>query len=113
MATHDLIGMNSSHYRFDKPGALCAVRPKAPLAPEHARPQGSLSRMVGRLHPLAPHERPPGIAQLVEARYPNALEEVTPAEFYSDRDAEQAIKMARVIAEAVQGRMGAEAASED
>jgi hypothetical protein len=26
----------------------------------------------------------------VEARYPNAMEEVIPAEFYSNRDAEQA-----------------------
>jgi HEPN domain-containing protein len=44
----------------------------------------------------------------VEARYPNALEEVIPAEFYSDRDAEQAIAMARIIIESVQARMGLE-----
>jgi len=30
----------------------------------------------------------------VEARYPNALEDVIPAEFYSDNDARQAIAMA-------------------
>lgn len=47
----------------------------------------------------------------VEARYPNALEEVIPAEFYSSRDAEQAIEMARLVVEAVQARMGAVASS--
>jgi HEPN domain-containing protein len=44
----------------------------------------------------------------VEARYPDAMEEVIPAEFYSDRDAEQAIAMARLIIEAVQARMSQE-----
>jgi HEPN domain-containing protein len=44
----------------------------------------------------------------VEARYPDAMEEVIPAEFYSDRDAEQAIAMARLIIEAVQVRMSQE-----
>ena len=33
----------------------------------------------------------------VEARYPNALEDVIPAEFYSERDAEQAIAMADMV----------------
>jgi len=33
----------------------------------------------------------------VEARYPNALEEVIPAEFYSEQDANQAIAMAEVV----------------
>ncbi len=33
----------------------------------------------------------------VEARYPNALEDVIPAEFYSERDAEQAIGMAEAV----------------
>jgi HEPN domain-containing protein len=33
----------------------------------------------------------------VEARYPNALEDVIPAEFYSERDAEQAIEMAEAV----------------
>lgn len=41
----------------------------------------------------------------VEARYPNALEGVIPAEFYSERDAEQAIAMARLVVEAVQARI--------
>lgn len=40
----------------------------------------------------------------VEARYPNALEEVIPAEFYSDADAERAIAMARDVL-AVVGRL--------
>jgi HEPN domain-containing protein len=44
----------------------------------------------------------------VEARYPNAMEGVIPAEFYSDRDAEQAIAMARLIIEVVQARMSQE-----
>jgi HEPN domain-containing protein len=44
----------------------------------------------------------------VEARYPNALEDVIPAEFYSERDAEQAIAMAEAVL-ALAGRlMGAE-----
>jgi len=33
----------------------------------------------------------------VEARYPNALEDVIPAEFYSDNDAQQAIAMAEAV----------------
>ena len=33
----------------------------------------------------------------VEARYPNALEDVIPAEFYNERDAEQAIGMAEAV----------------
>jgi HEPN domain-containing protein len=33
----------------------------------------------------------------VEARYPNALEDVIPAEFYSDRDATQAIAMVEAV----------------
>ena len=41
----------------------------------------------------------------VEARYPNAMEEVIPAEFYSDRDAEQAIAMVGITIESVQARM--------
>ena len=44
----------------------------------------------------------------VEARYPNAMEEVIPAEFYSDRDAEQAIAMAGITIESVQARMSQE-----
>lgn len=40
----------------------------------------------------------------VEACYPNALEEVIPAEFYSDADAERAIAMARDVL-AVVGRL--------
>jgi HEPN domain-containing protein len=37
----------------------------------------------------------------VEARYPNALEEVIPAEFYSEQDANQAIAMAEAVISAV------------
>jgi len=37
----------------------------------------------------------------VEARYPNALEEVIPAEFYSEQDANQAIVMAEAVITAV------------
>lgn len=37
----------------------------------------------------------------VEARYPNALEDVIPAEFYSDQDAAQAIGMVQRVLDAV------------
>ncbi len=43
----------------------------------------------------------------VEARYPNALEDVIPAEFYSGRDAEQAIGMAEAVIALVERLMGA------
>ena len=33
----------------------------------------------------------------VEARYPNAIEDVIPAEFYSQQDADQAIAMAQTV----------------
>lgn len=33
----------------------------------------------------------------VEARYPNVIEDVIPAEFYSGEDAEQAIQMAQTV----------------
>lgn len=33
----------------------------------------------------------------VEAGYPNALEDIIPAEFYSERDANQAIAMAEAV----------------
>ncbi|BCX03524.1 MAG: DNA-binding protein [Candidatus Roseilinea sp.] len=41
----------------------------------------------------------------VEARYPNAIEDVIPAEFYSDRDAEEAIRMANAVCEFVGRRL--------
>ena len=41
----------------------------------------------------------------VEARYPNALEDVIPVEFYSERDAEQAIEMAEAVIGLVRGLM--------
>jgi len=47
----------------------------------------------------------------VEARYPNALEDVIPAEFYSDQDAGRAVEMARLVVEAVRARIGREAPS--
>jgi len=40
----------------------------------------------------------------VEARYPNALEDVIPAEFYSEQDANQAVTMTEEIITAV-GRL--------
>ncbi len=33
----------------------------------------------------------------VEARYPNAMEDVIPAEFFSEGDADQAISMAQAV----------------
>ena len=47
----------------------------------------------------------------VEARYPNALEDVIPAEFYSNRDAEQAVEMARLVVEAARARLETETPS--
>jgi HEPN domain-containing protein len=44
----------------------------------------------------------------VEARYPNALEDVIPAEFYSERDAEQAIEMVEATVTLVGRLLGAE-----
>ena len=41
----------------------------------------------------------------VEARYPNALQDVIPAEFYSARDAEEAIRMATDVHRAVGERL--------
>ena len=41
----------------------------------------------------------------VEARYPNALEDVIPAEFYTDRDAAEAIAMANDARQMVEARM--------
>jgi HEPN domain-containing protein len=43
----------------------------------------------------------------VEARYPNALEDVIPAEFYSERDAEHAIGMVEAVIGLVERLMGA------
>lgn len=41
----------------------------------------------------------------VEARYPNAIEDVIPAEFYHDADAAQAIAMTADVIEHVRGRL--------
>jgi HEPN domain-containing protein len=41
----------------------------------------------------------------VEARYPNALQDVIPAEFYSARDAAEAIRMATDVHRAVGARL--------
>ena len=38
----------------------------------------------------------------VEARYPNAMEDVIPAEFHSDKDSTQAISMAETVVRAVE-----------
>ncbi len=48
----------------------------------------------------------------VEARYPNALQEAIPAEFYSRQDADQAVWMARRTLEVVGERLGPEALEE-
>jgi HEPN domain-containing protein len=37
----------------------------------------------------------------VEARYPNAIEDVIPAEFYNEQDAGQAIKMSQTVIQMV------------
>lgn len=37
----------------------------------------------------------------VESRYPNAIADVIPAEFYNDQDAEQALRMAEMVIKAV------------
>lgn len=47
----------------------------------------------------------------VEARYPNALEDVIPAEFYNEQDAQQAIEMAKLVVSAVENRIGCEGGS--
>lgn len=44
----------------------------------------------------------------VEARYPNVLEDVILAEFYSERDAEVAIAMAQAVHAHVGARLGVE-----
>jgi HEPN domain-containing protein len=43
----------------------------------------------------------------IEARYPNALEDVIPAEFYSRQDAEQAIRMSQSVMDSVAGFIAA------
>ena len=43
----------------------------------------------------------------VEARYPNALEDVIPAEFYSQQDADQAIAMVEAVMTTVDRLLGA------
>ena len=40
----------------------------------------------------------------VEARYPNAIDDVIPAEFYNERDAERAIAMAQAVSQFVAAR---------
>lgn len=42
----------------------------------------------------------------VEARYPNALEDVVPAEFFTERDARDAMEMAGLALSAVERRLG-------
>ena len=44
----------------------------------------------------------------VEARYPNALEDVIPAEFYNQQDADQAIVMVEAVITTVGRLIGAE-----
>ena len=66
--------------------------------PEHrAWLEAEIQRLVDQLKAL-------GASQVIlfgslarEARYPNALEDVIPAEFYSDNDAGQAIAMAEAV----------------
>ena len=44
----------------------------------------------------------------VEARYPNAMEDVIPAEFYSERDADQAISMVQAVITSMSRYLGTE-----
>jgi hypothetical protein len=55
---------HDGQHRFNKAGSLGTVSPKAPLAPEDARPYSSLRRVVRGLHPLMAHARPQRLAQL-------------------------------------------------
>lgn len=48
----------------------------------------------------------------VEARYPNAMEDVIPAEFYSEGDADQAISMAQTVIASVSKHLGTETTGE-
>jgi HEPN domain-containing protein len=48
----------------------------------------------------------------VAARYPNALEDVIPAEFYNEQDAHQAIEMAKLVVSTVEIRIGREGGSQ-
>lgn len=41
----------------------------------------------------------------VEARYPNALEDAIPAEFFTEKDAAQAIEMAELVLDSVRARI--------
>ncbi|MCS6954462.1 MAG: hypothetical protein RMK57_04540 [Bryobacterales bacterium] len=41
-----------------------------------------------------------------EARYPDAWEDVVPAEFFTDRDAQQTMEMAGLVFAAVERRHG-------
>lgn len=43
----------------------------------------------------------------VEARHPNALEDVIPAEFFTESDAREAMEMAGLVLSTVEGRLGA------
>src|SRR5512132_134322 len=52
------------HQRFDEPGAVRAVRPKAALAPEHPGTNGPLRRVIRRFHSWMSHERPQRLAPL-------------------------------------------------
>lgn len=67
-----------------------------------------LCRMAAQYDPVweALRER---IKQLdfyyVEARYPNALEDTIPAEFFTDKDAAEAIEMAGLVVESVKARL--------
>lgn len=70
-----------------------------------------LTHSIFKLCELASHYRPefaelkPEVKQLdfyyVEARYPNALEDVIPAEFYSEKDAKEAVAMTQSIMDIV------------
>ncbi len=48
----------------------------------------------------------------VEARYPNAMEDVIPAEFYSEGDADQAISMAQAVITSISKYLGTETTDE-
>jgi hypothetical protein len=49
---------DDGHHRFDKPRALCTLRPEAAFAPEDPWTDRSFSRVVRRFHVRMAHERP-------------------------------------------------------
>jgi hypothetical protein len=59
-------GRHDGQQPLHEPTAGRAVRPEAPLAPQHRRAQGTLRDIVGRLHPFHPCEGPQSVPLPVE-----------------------------------------------